>query len=248
MVGCCSPPTSYVAFVNRLMPESKTLTNFVIQHTIFGRAPLFAWGILAAFVYERWGERIRIWGQRTTWVHAGGADILFAVLVLTMAVFLGSLMTAFDYVTLEQTHPSWHVIEGAFWATVLLFCLLAPLRVRAVMQRGGFREMGRISYSFYLPHEPILLGGVYVLRQMRPDLFGAWGVPAIGAVAALTTRCDRHPCVNARDRSCISRRCRSTLDHGPAFHPPSSPCSASRTSRIHTPDHSGSEPGPSGRP
>ena len=176
---------AYVAFVQRHLSLGSRLTDFTLQHTIFGRAPVFLWGIAAAFVYERWGRRIRAWATRTRWVYAWGADVTFFVLVLALLAGFGSLMAAYDYVALESTHPAWHVVEGAVWALVLLFCLLAPLRARALMRGGRLAALGTVSYSVYLLHAPLLLGGFYLLRICWPGLFNEWNVATIAAAAVI---------------------------------------------------------------
>ena len=184
LVGCAYV-AAYVAFLQHRISLAPRLPDFTLQHTVFGRAPIFAWGIAAAAVYERWGRRIRAWASRTRWAYAWGADAAFFVLVVTMVAVFGSLMSTYGYITLELTHPAWHLVEGGCWALVLLFCLLAPLRARAVMRGGRLRELGRVSYSVYLIHQPLLLGGFYALRAWRPEVFVGWNAATVAVVAGI---------------------------------------------------------------
>lgn len=176
---------AYTAFVQHALSPLPWLRNSIVHQTIFVRGPIFAWGMAAAFVYERWGQRIRSWATATRWVYAWGADVLFFALVLMMVGALGWLMTVSNVIVLELMYPAWHIVEGACWAMVLLFCLLAPLRARAVMRGGHLRELGRVSYSVYLIHEPILLGGFLVLRGLWPNLVG-WSAATVAVLAVLS--------------------------------------------------------------
>lgn len=137
-------------------------------HSVIGRGPLFAYGVLAAWVCEHYGTRVRAWATTTPWVRHGGADAAFGAAIVTLVVLLTSLSRAFGYVQLEQGHPTWHLVEGALWTSVLLLCVLTPLRAAAFLRGRTLGHVGRISYSIYLLHQPVLFATFYQLRVHYP--------------------------------------------------------------------------------
>ena len=65
------------------------------------------------------------------------------------------------YFRAEWEHPEWHALEALLWASVVLFLLVAPLRGRALLRNPVLEGVGRISYSLYLVHLPILFFALF---------------------------------------------------------------------------------------
>jgi peptidoglycan/LPS O-acetylase OafA/YrhL len=175
----------YVTHVLHGWPGLTVHGIYAVGVSVIGRFPLFACGIAAAFVYERFGARIRARAARSRWLRAGGADAILAASVVGFCAALGSTARTTTYVTLELVYPVWHVGEGIVWATILLTALLAPLRLRAAFTARPLVRIGELSYSIYLLHAPILGAGVTLLRALAPEVASGWNPVTLGATLAL---------------------------------------------------------------
>jgi peptidoglycan/LPS O-acetylase OafA/YrhL len=149
---------------------------------VVGRAPLFAWGIAAALVSVRGAGARVAWPG---WLRAGGADLLLLVLVATAFAALTWVESSMQYATLEAFHPTWHVAEGAVWATVVLAALYAPLRWRRQFTARPLVWIGQISYSIYLLHMPVLGYGLWALRATTHADLRGWSPTSALAMLGL---------------------------------------------------------------
>ena len=146
-----------VAFA--VLAQSPSIAMVGSRGSLPWRAPSFLAGIAAAWAYERWGAR---WLRRPPprWLRNGGADL---ALLAGLAV-LGTLLRWVvwkGYFRAEWEHPEWHALEALLWASVVLFVLVAPLRARALLRNPVLEGVGRISYSMYLIHLPILFFALF---------------------------------------------------------------------------------------
>jgi peptidoglycan/LPS O-acetylase OafA/YrhL len=163
----------------------------VLQGTLMGsafaRGPVFLWGIAAAWLYHVAGERVRRWCADSAWLRYGGADALLAATLMGLAFFLRwTVETRLDYgAGMGQT---WHIANGAFWVTVLLLVMLAPLRSKPLLCNPALGRLGVVSYSIYLTHYPLLHWGMTGARAIAPDLVG-WTARTTLTVAVLSLAC-----------------------------------------------------------
>lgn len=94
------------------------------------------------------------------------------------------------------THPA-PAGEVAWWAgsLALIALLVSSPRLRGVLEAAPWRWLGRVSYSLYLVHVPVLLATVHLGWGRAP----LWALLAIGIVLALAAahlmqRLVEHPC------------------------------------------------------
>jgi peptidoglycan/LPS O-acetylase OafA/YrhL len=179
------------AFIGLMGPA-----GWFVGLTVVGRAPVFVCGILAAWVYLRFGDRLRHWRPLAVWGDVALVGCFVALeLLLRPVAREGFLRWEFP------PYVAWHVVEGALWAAVLLLVIVAPLRLRRVFVSRAMAWLGLVSYSIYLLHWPMLLGSGRLLRRAFPgagwDGVGvAWlvgTVAAIGVLSALTYRFIERP-------------------------------------------------------
>jgi peptidoglycan/LPS O-acetylase OafA/YrhL len=171
--------SSYVRFVLAPSPSQQVTKSVFVS--LFGRAPLFAWGAVAACVADRWGRTIRRWLDDGWWRAASGDLLLVGVVVLLGALLQWVVKLSFDVA--ETSRDAWHVLEGGLWTCVLLLVLLAPLRTKRLIANRPLTLLGRWSYSLYLIHYPILWYSVMWLKDAQPRAFRGWGL-ASSIVAA----------------------------------------------------------------
>jgi peptidoglycan/LPS O-acetylase OafA/YrhL len=105
---------AYTALVIGSMRLATTAGQMKLVHSLMGRAPLFAFGIMAAAFYQRYGARVKAWAARAVWLHWGGSDLLLFAVVLSLGLFLRRIVSI-NYFYLEVAWPAWHLVEGALW-------------------------------------------------------------------------------------------------------------------------------------
>lgn len=178
---------AYLAFWRHRLGVGSVEAQISLGLSIFGRAPLFAFGILAAWVYRRYGDAIRARCERTAWLRSGGADLLFLGIwvmlgyLLRRAVFVG-------YWDVEGRWHIWHVFEGALWTGIMLLLLLCPLRTKRIFSNRILAVIGVLSYSIYLVHLPLIRLVEGELR--RPQLSALPGLHStVGTLAIVTSLC-----------------------------------------------------------
>jgi peptidoglycan/LPS O-acetylase OafA/YrhL len=141
-----------VAFA--LLSDVRTVALLGSRGSLAWRAPAFAAGIAAAFAYERLAPR---WLERPAprWLRRGGADLVLLGGALALGFLLRWVVWR-GYFKAEHGSPEWHALEAALWAALVLWVLLAPLRSRPLLRNRALEGVGRLSYSIYLTHLPIL--------------------------------------------------------------------------------------------
>src|SRR5262245_41174199 len=135
-----------------------------LASSIFGRGYLFLFGILTAWVYLRYAERLRAWADRTRMVRAGGTDVALLAALIALSFLLR--WSASIGALRGETAPYhlWHLPEGLLWTCVLMLVLLLPLRVRPLLVNRVFIGLGLIAYSLYMIHNPLILRA-WVIQQ-----------------------------------------------------------------------------------
>jgi peptidoglycan/LPS O-acetylase OafA/YrhL len=146
-----------------------------------GRLPAFAIGGAASWVYLRYGDSLKRRLHAAAWLRHGGADlVLFAV--LTAMGFLLREVVFRGFYSAETSWHGWHVAEALLWALVVLLVLLAPIRIGVLLSHAWIGVVGRLSYSLYLVHMPILFYSLYPRRGAIPELFQGWNPTSLAAV------------------------------------------------------------------
>ncbi len=176
--------------------------RMLVSLSLFGRAPLFLFGIAAAAVYLTAGGRIRERAGATPWLRHGGADLLLLAVLVALGLLLRWLVEV-GYMRAEGTGLHvWHVAEGGLWTAVLLLVLLAPLRAKPLLCNRASATLGVLSYSVYMWHLPLATFGLRWMRspahplvQWHADtaLAGAVIVLACLALSAVTYRFIERP-------------------------------------------------------
>ena len=149
------------------------------------RAPSFLAGIAAAWAYERWGPRFALRPAPRRWLRLRPGDLgvlggLAALgLLLRWVVWKGFLEA-------ERERPEWHVLEAALWACVVLALLFASRATRALLANRALEWVGRISYSVYLVHLPVLFFVLYPqIARGRPEAWDARSLAWLGLALVL---------------------------------------------------------------
>lgn len=154
-----------------------------LTKSLFGRLPAFLTGMLAAHAYLAWRDR---WRSRTAgWLGLAALILAWLMLggLLHRVIALGEARAEWAW----HLHHSW---EALCWAVVILALLLAPLPGRAVLVNRPLAVLGKLSYSLYLNHVPVLFFLIYGARTRLGDgayTDSAWAylVPLLGLAVSL---------------------------------------------------------------
>jgi len=178
------------AFAYIVLASDQTLLSpwirFRLNLSLAGRTPAFLFGIAAAWVVLRYGERIRDAMRQKIWLRNGGSDLLLLASLFALGLLLQKV-TERGFIQSAITTPAWHLVESLLWTTVVLLVVLAPLRMRSVISNRAMGILGLLSYSLYLVHEPILFLGLGPLvgRGVPLDVDLILRIVAILAAVAL---------------------------------------------------------------
>jgi peptidoglycan/LPS O-acetylase OafA/YrhL len=140
--------------------------SFFMTKSIFGRLPAFLIGIAAARIYlgtREWSNRI----SGSKWTRLSS----LAVLLATVAA-LGKVLQITAVMGDWSAEQSWHIhhtLEGAFWSIIILLLLLTNPFGKSVLINRPMAITGKLSYSIYLNHVPILF---YIIYPVKDSLGG----------------------------------------------------------------------------
>jgi peptidoglycan/LPS O-acetylase OafA/YrhL len=173
---------AYVAVVFQFVNLGSVNGYLALMCSVFGRGPLFLWGILAAAIHRRHGGALTRWLARVPLLRNGGADVILVAILVAMAFFYRWLVDLGDP-NIQGMYQPWHIANGALWAAVVLILLVAPLRLKPLFSNAMLGGLGVLSYSIYMIHAPFMLRWVVGLGAI------GWS-PRTGAiVAALASAC-----------------------------------------------------------
>jgi len=164
-------------------------TYVLISHSLFGMAPAFGCGILAAWLFRRQGTRIRDWASASRLARGGGSDVVLLLVLAGLGLLLQAAVWRGLGMTELGTWHAWHVLEALLWGAVVLLFVLAPLRMKPLICNRAFARVGTLSYSIYLLHVPLLMFGFAQFRQMGMVPTQGWNGPTISLTAVLGIAC-----------------------------------------------------------
>jgi peptidoglycan/LPS O-acetylase OafA/YrhL len=142
-------------------PATEKILSFLTAKSLFGRLPAFLSGILAGYIYlksksqcKKWEEDLRV--RLSALIFSLTALALLATVLQTVATMGGW--------TAMQTWHIHHAYESILWASLLLILLLCRLPGKHLLVNRPVAIVGKLSYSIYLNHVPILFFSVYWLK------------------------------------------------------------------------------------
>jgi peptidoglycan/LPS O-acetylase OafA/YrhL len=159
--------------------------QFIAAHSVLGRAPLFAWGIAAAWFYDRHGAELRAFTQRSGIAGRFTAELVLLAAFAALGVLLQWVVSV-PYLEREAVEwPAWHVVEGALWALVVIVVLLVPTAIGRVFESGAARFLGNVSYPLFFVHTAVMIFGAEWIRSLRPGALIGWSAESVALLAAL---------------------------------------------------------------
>ncbi len=170
----------YVTFV--LLNADLSWDSFLLTKSLFARFPAFLIGIVAAWIYIRsqhWTKREPV-PRGARWA----ALLMIAVAVILLGMVLQNVAVTTDRIA-EQSWHIHHTLESILWAAILLLLLLGMPPGKRILVNRPMAITGKLSYSIYLNHVPILFYMVYSFREsMGPENYQAsWWLYALPALA-----------------------------------------------------------------
>ena len=153
--------------------------SWLIHVSIVGRGPVFLCGVAGAWLYVRFGARLRAW-RPLAWF----GDVALVAAFVGLELML-RLVVRDGFLPWETTPwVAWHIIEGFLWTIVALLALVAPLRLRPLFVNSAMMSLGVLSYSIYLLHFPFLLWAGRFVYSPLVLATGGSALPETYAIAA----------------------------------------------------------------
>jgi peptidoglycan/LPS O-acetylase OafA/YrhL len=156
---------------------------YLWTQSLLGRLPAFGVGIASAACYLRARAR----------PGAGMHPALGLALCLASLLALGLLLqqvAALPDPAAKRAGHLYHTGEALLWALCMLALLLSRFPGKGMLVNGPLAAVGKLSYSLYLVHVPILFYLIYPVRSRLGDAAYAdspWllALPAAALLAAL---------------------------------------------------------------
>ena len=149
-------------------PEVELGHSYFLTKSIFGRLPAFLLGIIAAWVYLRLKD-MPILANR--WARAVRLTIIgFCLLVLERVLHFSVVLGE------APSELRWHIrhtYEAVLWTVVLLVAVLSDRSWNVSKFQHGMAYLGKLSYSFYLWHVPLLFYFIYPIKERLEDAYFA---------------------------------------------------------------------------
>ena len=174
--------------------------GFLLTKSLFARLPAFLLGAAAA-----WLSLHGTWLARTpAWQRLAGILLCLGLL----AFLLRAVAVVGDRAAEQGWQHLHHTLEAGLWAALLLLLLGGSFPGRALAVNRPLAWIGKLSYSIYLNHVPILFYLIYPAKAGVENYAGslaAWGWPLLGAalslaLAAVTWRLVELPFLNLKGR------------------------------------------------
>ncbi len=181
--------------------------SYFYTKSLFGRLPAFLIGIFAAGLYLKFKRD----------PDAGSAGLaargLASAIFVGLVVLLGLLLQAVTTLGDAEAEKSWHIhhtYEAVLWAGMILCLVLARPVAAGVLVNRPLAIVGKLSYSLYLVHVPILFYLIYPIKNELGVVAyqasaQAWLLPLLGlalslGLSLLTYKCVELPFLNLKKR------------------------------------------------
>lgn len=157
--------------------------------SFLGRGYIFIIGALSAWGYIFYGAKIRAWSSRNFFMSKGGGDFIFILCILLLR-WLMVINAKITYWKIETDYPIWHIFESLLWSAFILGLLLLPLKTKPFFSNFVLKSIGKISYSIFLLHIPIIIYGAYAISEFckitkTPTPSSGWVIIVIFAFSLL---------------------------------------------------------------
>ena len=141
-------------------PSGEKIRSYLLTKSLFGRLPAFLLGMLAAWIFLRVRASTIF---NANWVRVLGASALLLALYINAVVLRRTLLLG-EW----QSESSWHehhIYEALLWSVVLLVLVLTRPFFHRVIVNSAMAVVGKLSYSLYLWHVPILFYVIYPTKE-----------------------------------------------------------------------------------
>ena len=161
-------------------PSGEKISSYLLTKSLLGRLPAFLLGMLAAWIFLK-TRALPIFSAN--WVRVMGAvAVLLALcvngMVLRHTVLLGEWQS-------ESNWHEHHIYEAILWSVVLLVLVLTRPLFHRVIANSVLAVVGKLSYSLYLWHVPILFYVIYPTKERIGEGFSETILAYVLTFAAL---------------------------------------------------------------
>ena len=141
--------------------SEKPIRSYWLTKSLFGRMPAFLIGIAAALVYLKLQNPF---AANSTLMKR----MLATLLCVGACLALGWIL--FEVISVGEKRAEWawhihHSYEAILWALLTLLLLLTKPFGKRLLVNRPFAVMGKLSYSLYLNHVPILFFLIYPTKE-----------------------------------------------------------------------------------
>ncbi|MEH6584940.1 MAG: acyltransferase [Halioglobus sp.] len=161
--------------------------KYWVTRALYARLPAFLVGIFSAWVYLKLSKSAVLNSGHIA-LRLGGGVVMIAALLA-----LGLLLQEVAIMGDKQAEVKWHIHhfwEALVWAVLVLSLLFLQPLGRSLLVNRPLAILGKLSYSIYLNHVPILFLMIYSTRETMgaQAYFSSWLmylVPIAGLVASV---------------------------------------------------------------
>ena len=150
------------AYVSQVLDNSsgEKVRSYLLTKSLFSRLPAFLLGMFSAWIFVRVRQMPML---TASWVPGVGAVAILAALyvngvVLQHSVSLGEWQS-------ESNWHEHHTYEAILWSIVVLVLALTKPFFYGVLINPVMAVVGKLSYSLYLWHVPILFYLIYPAKE-----------------------------------------------------------------------------------
>ena len=142
--------------------EGKRELSYLESKSLFGRLPAFLIGIASAWVYLN--PTIKHLTRDPRW----SGKVIATALLIALFTVLGLVLQHAADMGDRKAERLWHIhhtYEALLWAGLMLALLLGRPLGRQLVVNRWLAMIGKLSYSLYLVHVPILFYLIYPYKQ-----------------------------------------------------------------------------------